>query len=84
MDLSRRHSASEPANPKLWAAIVLMAKSKFSTYPSPAAAHWVHKSYVEKGGQFVDPKRESPRDKQNRNDDKAGRERGHHGRGRRR
>lgn len=44
---------AEPANPKLWHAIVTMARAKFRVYPSPAAAHWVHDQYVKKGGQFT-------------------------------
>ena len=46
--------ASKPANPKLWATIVAMAKAKYSNYPNPGASHWVHKTYVEKGGQFIE------------------------------
>jgi hypothetical protein len=33
---------------------VTQAKSKFRTYPSPAAAHWVHSHYAQVGGKFVD------------------------------
>ena len=46
--------ASKPANPKLWATIVAMARAKYSNYPNPGASHWVHKTYVEKGGQFIE------------------------------
>lgn len=46
--------ALEPRNPKLWQTITVLARSKFHPYPSPAASHWVHKSYEEKGGLFVD------------------------------
>ena len=46
--------ASKPANPKLWATIVAMAKAKYSNYPNPGASHWVHKRYVQAGGQFID------------------------------
>lgn len=46
--------ASKPANPKLWATIVAMAKAKYSNYPNPGASNWVHKTYVEKGGQFIE------------------------------
>lgn len=42
-----------PANPKLWNMITTQAKVKFSKYPSPAAAHWVHSRYVQLGGRFV-------------------------------
>lgn len=48
----------EPANPRLWNLIVLQAKQRFSKYPSPAAAHWVHSHYVMMGGKFVGSKRE--------------------------
>lgn len=44
----------KPANEKLWHAIVTMARARFRVYPSPAAAHWVHATYVQKGGQFID------------------------------
>lgn len=43
-----------PANPKLWNMYVAQAKAKFRTYPSPAAAHWVHSHYSMVGGKFVD------------------------------
>ena len=46
--------ASKPANPKLWATIVAMAKAKYSNYPNPGASHWVHKRYVQAGGQFIE------------------------------
>lgn len=46
--------ARKPANEKLWAIITTMARAKFSTYPSPGASAWVHKQYVQKGGQFID------------------------------
>lgn len=46
--------ARKPANEKLWAVITSMARAKFATYPSPGASAWVHKQYVQKGGQFVD------------------------------
>jgi len=48
----------EPANPKLWNMLTAQARSKFRTYPSPAAAHWVHARYVQMGGQFVKSKKE--------------------------
>jgi hypothetical protein len=34
--------------------LTLRARSKFRTYPSPAASHWVHEQYVQAGGQFSD------------------------------
>lgn len=43
-----------PANEKLWKMVIAQARAKFSTYPSPAASHWVHKTYVEHGGKFVE------------------------------
>ena len=46
--------ATKPANPKLWATIVAMAKAKYSNYPNPGASHWVHKRYVQAGGQFIE------------------------------
>ena len=46
--------ASKPANTNLWNTIVAMAKAKYSNYPNPGASHWVHKTYVEKGGQFIE------------------------------
>lgn len=46
----------EPANPRLWNMITTQARTRFSTYPSPAAAHWVHSRYVQMGGKFVDSK----------------------------
>lgn len=49
-----RHSNRVPTNPRLWKMIVLQAKMKFRTYPSPAAAHWVHDQYVHHGGQFAE------------------------------
>jgi hypothetical protein len=42
------------ANPRLWNMYVAQAKSRFRTYPSPAAAHWVHSHYAQVGGKFVD------------------------------
>jgi len=48
----------EPANPKLWNMITAQARSKFSTYPSPAAAHWVHARYEQLGGKFVPSKKD--------------------------
>lgn len=48
----------EPANPRLWNMITTQARTRFSKYPSPAAAHWVHSKYVQMGGKFVDSKKE--------------------------
>lgn len=47
-----------PANPRLYNMVVVQAKSRFSKYPSPAAAHWVHAHYLQMGGKFVDSKKE--------------------------
>ena len=44
----------KPANPKLYATIVAMARAKYSSYPNPGASAWVHKRYVQSGGQFVE------------------------------
>lgn len=46
------------ANPRLYNLIVAQAKSKFSKYPSPAAAHWVHSQYAMKGGKYVTSKKD--------------------------
>ena len=46
--------ASKPANPKMWAMIIAQAKAKYSNYPNPGASHWVHKTYVEHGGRFIE------------------------------
>jgi hypothetical protein len=48
----------EPANPKLWNMLTTQARSKFRTYPSPAAAHWVHSRYTQLGGKFVPSKKD--------------------------
>jgi hypothetical protein len=47
-----------PTNPRLWNLITTQARTRFSKYPSPAAAHWVHTKYVQLGGQFVDSKKD--------------------------
>ena len=44
----------EPSNIRLWKMIIMQAKAKFATYPSPGASHWVHSEYVKHGGQFVE------------------------------
>ncbi len=46
--------ASKPANPKMWAMIVAQAKAKYSNYPNPGASHWVHKTYLQHGGRFIE------------------------------
>jgi hypothetical protein len=38
----------------MWAMIVAQAKAKYSNYPNPGASHWVHKTYVEHGGRFIE------------------------------
>lgn len=48
----------EPANPKLYNMVVAQARSKFTTYPSPAAAHWVRTRYTQMGGQYVKSKKQ--------------------------
>lgn len=44
----------EPANKKLWFMLQQQARGKFPKYPSPAAAAWMHKKYVQMGGRFRD------------------------------
>ena len=44
----------KPANPKLYATIVAMARAKYSSYPNPGASAWVHKKYIQSGGQFIE------------------------------
>ena len=44
----------KPANPKLYAMIVAQARAKYSSYPNPGASAWVHKRYVQSGGQFIE------------------------------
>lgn len=50
----------KPANEKLWRMVIAQARAKFQTYPSPAASHWVHKTYIEHGGKFIET---GPKDK---------------------
>lgn len=50
-----------PANQKLWDLLVLRAKHRFRTYPSPAASHWVHEEYLREGGRFVKSHKEMSR-----------------------
>lgn len=42
-----------PTNQRLWQMIIMQAKARFATYPSPGASHWVHEEYVKHGGQFA-------------------------------
>ena len=44
----------KPANPKLYSMLVAQARAKYSTYPNPGASAWVHKKYIESGGQFIE------------------------------
>lgn len=46
------------ANQRLWNLMVAQAKMRFSKYPSPAAAHWVHTHYAQLGGKFVTSKKD--------------------------
>jgi len=41
---------NKPTNPKLWAASIAAAKSKFDVYPSAYANAWASKNYKSKGG----------------------------------
>jgi len=54
----KKSPKQEPANPKLWNMLTAQARSKFRTYPSPAAAHWVHSHYEQLGGRFVPSKKD--------------------------
>jgi hypothetical protein len=69
--------ATKPANPKLWATIVAMARAKYSNYPNPGASHWVHKRYVQSGGQFIETTEADRRKKmaQKKHESKAEKER---------
>lgn len=53
-----------PANQKLWQMIIMQAKAKFATYPSPGASHWVHSEYIKHGGQFVESSEETKKKKE--------------------
>lgn len=44
----------KPTNPRLYATIVAMARAKYSSYPNPGASAWVHKRYIQSGGQFIE------------------------------
>ena len=54
--------ADTPTNEKLYAMVVMQAKAKYRTYPSPGASHWVHRRYIELGGRFEDTAEKSKRD----------------------
>ena len=43
---------NKPTNPKLWAASIAAAKSKFDVYPSAYANAWASKHYKSKGGSW--------------------------------
>lgn len=45
--------ADVPLNQRLWDSLVVMAKSRFKTWPSMPASRWVHEQYVQKGGKFA-------------------------------
>lgn len=45
--------ADVPTNQRLWDSLVIMAKSRFKTWPSMPASKWVHEQYVQKGGRFA-------------------------------
>jgi hypothetical protein len=70
--------ADEPTNEKLYAMVVMQAKAKYRTYPSPGASHWVHRRYLELGGKFEDTTEKTRREKvaammiENRRKEKAG------------
>lgn len=53
----------KPANPKLYEMIIAQAKAKYATFPSPGASSWVHRRYIELGGQFVETHEEDRRQK---------------------
>jgi hypothetical protein len=50
-----------PQNRRLWDMLVSQARHRFRVYPSPAASHWVHKEYVQRGGRFVSSVKEDTR-----------------------
>jgi len=55
--------AEVPVNEKLYAMVVMQAKAKYTTYPSPGASHWVHRRYLELGGKFEDTAEKSRRER---------------------
>lgn len=59
-----------PANQRLWDLLVMRAKHRFNTYPSPAASHWVHQEYTNAGGQFVKSRKEMKREDRKKLNDK--------------
>jgi len=59
-----------PANQRLWDLLVMRAKHRFNTYPSPAASHWVHQEYVNAGGQFAKSRKDMKREDRKKLNDK--------------
>lgn len=59
-----------PSNQRLWDLLVMRAKHRFNTYPSPAASHWVHKEYVNAGGQFAKSRKDMKREDRKKLNDK--------------
>ena len=57
-------ASQEPTNQKLWQMIIVQARAKFATYPSPGASHWVHEEYVKHGGQFAETSEVTKRKKE--------------------
>ena len=56
--------AQEPTNQKLWDMIIMQARARFATYPSPGASHWVHQEYEKHGGQFEETSEVTKRKKE--------------------
>ena len=74
--------ADVPTNEKLYAMVVTQAKAKYRIYPSPGASHWVHRRYLELGGNFEDSEKIAERKALIRKAIEHRREmaeRGHHG-----
>jgi hypothetical protein len=44
--------------------IIVQARARFATYPSPGASHWVHEEYIKHGGQFVETSEVTKRKKE--------------------
>ena len=59
-----------PANQRLWDLLVMRAKHRFNTYPSPAASHWVHQEYTNAGGQFAKSRKDMKREDRKKLNDK--------------
>jgi len=59
-----------PSNQRLWDLLVMRAKHRFNTYPSPAASHWVHQEYVNAGGQFAKSRKDMKREDRKKLNDK--------------